>query len=195
MQLKQFADVHSGLVVTRKQALKPEDAVCTYQLLNLKTVTDTGGIDCSELLTFHASEKLADHYFTHTGDIIVRISEPYTAVCITEENAGLLVPSHFVIVRTDADKALPEYVAWQLNRDRIRKKYRLSCAGMLLQIKPSTVAKTEIRLPDLAKQRQIVKLNQLAQAELALLEKQLELKRLYYKNLIEKANRMRGNRI
>ena len=190
MQLKQIADVRSGLVVTRKQAQKPEEAACTYQLLNLKAVTDSGGIDQTALLPFHASETLADHYFTHSGDIIVRISEPYTAVYITEETAGLLVPSHFVIVRTEPDKALSEYVAWYLNRERIRKKNRLSCAGMLLQIKPSTVAETEIKLPDLDKQRQIIELNRLAQAELTLLEKQLAYKQLYYKKLIEKANRM-----
>lgn len=190
MQLKLFADVRSGLVVTRKQAKKPEEAACTYQLLNLKAVTDSGGIDRTALVAFHATEVLADHYFTHIGDIIVRISEPYTAVCITEETAGLLVPSHFVIVRTEPDKALPEYVAWYLNRDRIRKEFRLSCSGFLLQIKPSTVAETEIRLPDLVRQQQVVTLNQLAQAELALLEKQLAVKQRYYKNLIEKAYRM-----
>ena len=111
-------------------------------------------------------------------------------MCITEDTAGLLVPSHFVIVRTEPGKALPEYVAWYLNRDRIRKKFRLSCAGVLLQIKPSTVAETDIRLPDLVKQQQIVKLNRLAQEELALLEKQLDLKRLKYKELIETVNRM-----
>ncbi|MBP0988562.1 MAG: hypothetical protein J6S92_09815, partial [Oscillospiraceae bacterium] len=88
MQLQQFADVRSGLVVTRKQAQKPEETACTYQLLNLKAVTDSGGIDRTALLPFHATEQLADHYFTHAGDIIVRISEPYTAVYITEETAG-----------------------------------------------------------------------------------------------------------
>lgn len=189
MQLNRIADVRSGLVITRKQAPKPEEAVCSYQLLNLKAVTDSG-IDRAALLPFHATEQLADRYLTHSGDIIVRISEPYTAVCITEDTAGLLVPSHFVIVRTEPEKALPEYVAWYLNRDRIRKKFRLSCAGVLLQIKPSTVAETDIRLPDLDKQQQIVKLNRLAQAELALLEKQLDLKRLKYKKLIETVNRM-----
>ena len=189
MQLNKIADVRSGLVITRKQATQPEDAVCTYQLLNLKAVTDSGSIDRAALLPFHATEQLADRYLTHSGDIIVRISEPYTAVCITEDTAGLLVPSHFVIVRTETEKALPEYVAWYLNRDRIRKKFRLSCAGVLLQIKPSTVAETEIKLPDLDKQQQIVKLNQLAQTELALLEKQFALKQLYYKKLIEKANK------
>ena len=40
------------------------------------------------------------------------------------------------------------------------------------------------------KQRQIIKLNLLAHDELSLLEKQLEQKRLYYKKLIEKVNRM-----
>ena len=189
MQLNKIATVRSGLVITRKQATKPEDAVCTYQLLNLKAVNDSG-IDRTALLPFHATEQLADRYLTHSGDIIVRISEPYTAVCITEDTDGLLVPSHFVIVRTEPEKALPEYVAWYLNRDRIRKKFRLNCAGVLLQIKSSTVAETEIKLPDLDTQQQIVKLNRLAQAELALLERQLDLKRLKYKKLIEVVNRM-----
>lgn len=189
MQLKQFADVRSGLVINRKQAIKREEAACTYQLLNLKAVTDSGGIDQNTLLPFYAAEALADRYFTHVGDVIVRTSEPYTAVYITEQTARLLVPSHFVIIRTDTDKALPEYVAWYLNRDRIQKAFRLSCAGILLQIKPSTIAGIEIRLPELDKQRKVVELERLAQAELALLEKQLDLKRLKYKKLIEKVNK------
>ena len=60
MQLNKIATVRSGLVITRKQATKPEDAVCTYQLLNLKAVTDSGGIDRAALLPFHATEQLAD---------------------------------------------------------------------------------------------------------------------------------------
>lgn len=190
MKLKQIADARSGLVITRKQAKRLEDRCCTYPLLNLKAVSDSGNIDRSAMLPFHSTEKLAEHYLTHPNDIIVRISEPYTAVCITEETAGLLVPSHFVIVRVDLYKALPEYITWYLNRDRIAKEFRMSCSGLLLQIKPSTVAETEIRLPDMERQRQIVELHQLALKELSLMERQLEHKRLYYKKLIEKVNRM-----
>ena len=40
-------------------------------------------------------------YLTHTGDVVIRLTAPYTAVLITEQLEGYVIPSSFVVVRTN----------------------------------------------------------------------------------------------
>lgn len=187
MKLTKLANVRTGLVLSRKDA-KEADKSFGYWQLNLKAVADDGTIKINETIPFYASEKLATNYLTQVGDIVVKTSEPYTAVYITEEYAGLVIPSHFVIVRADITKVIPQYLAWYLNKDRIKKAFSMSCAGMLKQIKPTTIAETEIKLPSLERQEQVVELYDISRKEIELYERLLELKKNYYKALISKAN-------
>ena len=189
MELTNLAAVKTGLVLSRKEA-KTTDKSWEYRQLNLKAVNDDGTINIDETIPFYASEELTPNYLTQVGDIVVKTSEPYTAAYITEEYAGLVIPSHFVVVRVDITKALPQYIAWYLNKDRIKKAFRMGCTGMLKQIKPTMVGETEIKLPSLERQRQVVELYNISRQEIVLLERQIRQKEAYYKALINKVNRM-----
>jgi len=189
MKLNELATVKTGLVLSRKEA-KNADRIYEYQQLNLKAVDDNGTINVSDTIPFYASEQLTSNYLTQDGDIIVKTSEPYTAVYITEECAGLVIPSHFVVVRVDISKAIPQYIAWYLNKDRIKKFFRMSCTGILKQIKPTIVGEVEIRLTPFERQRQVVELYDISQKEIQLLETLSRQKEAYYKALINKVNRM-----
>ena len=189
MELTKLAVVKTGLVLSRKEA-KTTDKSWEYRQLNLKAVNDDGTINTDETIPFYASEELSPNYLTQVGNIVVKTSEPYTAVYITEEYANLVIPSHFVVVRVDITKALPQYIAWYLNKDRIKKAFSMSCAGMLKQIKPTMVGETEIKLPSLERQRQVVELYNISRQEIVLLERQIRQKEAYYKALINKVNRM-----
>lgn len=189
MKLNKLATVKTGLVLSRKES-KNADKIYEYQQLNLKAIDDNGTININDTIPFYASEDLTSNYLTQVGDIIVKTSEPYTAVYITQEYAGLVIPSHFVVIKVDTATALPKYIAWYLNKERIKKTFRMSCAGMLKQIKPSTIAKTEIRLPTLERQKEVVELYDISQQEIQLLEKLIKHKKIYYKSLVNKVNRM-----
>lgn len=189
MKLNKIASVRTGLVLHRKESTKIGNG-CEYQQLNLKSVSDNGTINFDDTIKFYAAEKLSNNYLTQSGDVIVKTSDPYTAVYIKEEYAGLVIPSHFVIIRVDESVVLPKYIAWYLNKERIKKDFRMSCTGTLKQIKPSTIAETEIKLPTLERQKQVVDLYDISQSEIKLLEKLLEQKKTYYKSLINKINRM-----
>lgn len=190
MELNKIATVKTGLVLSRKESKGDLDCF-EYRQLNLKAITDNAEINISEVIPFYASEELTSNYLTQVGDVILKTSEPYTAVYITEEYAGLVIPSHFVIIRVDITRVIPQYIAWYLNRDRIKKAFSMSCAGMLKQIKPTTIAETEIKLPNLERQRQVVELYDTSRKEIYLLKKQLKLKETYYKTLINKVNKMK----
>lgn len=190
MELNKIATVKTGLVLSRKES-KDTSERFEYQQLNLKAVADNGTINVNNTIPFYASEKLTSNYLTQEGDIVVKTSEPYTAVYITEEYAGLVIPSHFVVVRVDTSKAIPQYVAWYLNKDRIKKVFSMSCTGMLKQIKPTIIGATEVRLPSLKRQKQVAELYDISSHEIKLLEKLIEQKKQYYKMLINSVNRIK----
>lgn len=189
MKLNEMATVKTGLVLSRKES-KNADKSYEYQQLNLKSVDDNGTININATIPFYASEALTSNYLTQVGDIIVKTSEPYTAVYITQEYAGLVIPSHFVVVRVDTAMVLPQYIAWYLNKEQVKKTFRMSCTGMLKQIKPTIIAETEIKLPTSERQQQVVALYDVSRKEMQLLEKLLREKEIYYKTLINKVNRM-----
>lgn len=187
MKLNEIASVRTGLVLSRKESKNSNDGY-EYRQLNLKSVSDNA-IDLEHTIRFYATEELPNNYLTQTGDVIVKTSDPYTAVYIKEEYAGLVIPSHFVIIRVDENVVLPKFIAWYLNKEQIKKDFRMSCTGTLKQIKPSTIAETEIKLPTLERQKQVVELFDISQSEIELLERLLEQKKTYYKALINKINR------
>lgn len=183
MRLNEFATVRTGLVLSRKES-KLQSESFFYNQLNLKSIEDSGAIILENTIPYYSSEKLTENYLTQVGDVIIKTSEPYTAVYIKEEYAGLVIPSHFVIIRTDKSIALPQFITWYLNKDQIKKSFHMSCSGTLKQIKPKTVAETEIKLPDLEKQKQVVKLYDLSRQEIQLLEKLIIQKETFYKELL-----------
>jgi len=188
MKLNKIASVKTGLVLSRKETKNSSEGY-EYRQLNLKAVSDNA-IELEHTIKFYASEKLSNNYLTQKGDVIVKTSDPYTAIYINEEYTGLVIPSHFVIIRADENLVLPKYIAWYLNKECIKKAFRMSCMGTLKQIKPSTVAETEIRLPTLERQKQVVDLYDISRSEIELLEKLIRQKKIYYKSLINKINRM-----
>lgn len=190
MKLNKIATVKTGLVLSRKES-KDNSEYVEYRQLNLKAISDNATINIAETIPFCASEKLSSNYLTQIGDVIVKTSEPYTAVYITDEYAGFVIPSHFVIIRVDITKALPRYIAWYLNKDRIKKAFSMSCSGLLKQIKPTIIAETEIKLPSLERQQQVVELYDFSRKEIELYEKLIEQKKLYYKSLINNVNRIK----
>lgn len=190
MYLNMIAFVRTGLVLSRKEA-KTSDNSYEYRQLNLKAVADDGTININETVPYYTSEKLPPNYLTQVGDIIVKTSEPYTAAYITKKYTGLVIPSHFVVVRVDTNKALPQYIAWYLNKDRIKRAFRMGCTGMLKQIKPTMIGETEIELPTLKRQQQVVELYDFSRREIELYERLLEQKKIYYKSLINNVNRIK----
>lgn len=183
MKLGSVAQVRSGLVLARKQARERTDY--RYPLLNLKCIHPSGYVDTTLCEMFDSVECLNPEYLTNKGDVVVRLTIPYTAVLITEELAGYVIPSSFVVVRTDRSALLPEYLIWLLNSQKAKKKmYESAVSNMLGAVKPRYFAEYEIEEIPISKQKIIADLNQLAKREAQLLEKLAEEKQKYYDHVI-----------
>lgn len=183
MKLGEIASVRSGLVLSRK--LARENPVQRYRLLNLRSITPEGYIDMNETDVFDAKETLPREYLSQVGDIVIRLSAPYTAVLIDEESEGMVVSSNFVIVRTDPQELLPEFLYWLLNTSEVKHRmFENSSSNMLGAVKPKFFADYEITPLPIPEQQKIAAINALAKAESKLLRQLANAKEQYYKAIL-----------
>ena len=139
---------------------------------------------------FYATEPLRQDYLTQQGDIIIRLSVPYTAILIDTDMTGIVVSSNFVIIRLNKKYMLPEYLLWLLNTPDIKKKiYESSSSNMLSAVRPTFFAELEVLLLSLADQEKIAKLNLLAKQETQLLKNLADEKERYYTAVIDHAQK------
>ena len=183
MKLGEIAFVRSGLVLSRK--LARENPVQRYRLLNLRSITPEGYIDLKEADVFDAKETLPREYLSQVGDIVIRLSAPYTAVLIDEESEGMVVSSNFVIVRTDPQELLPEFLYWLLNTSEVKHRmFENSSSNMLGAVKPKFFADYEITPLPIPEQQKIAAINALAKAESKLLRQLANAKEQYYESIL-----------
>ena len=188
MNLGTVAAIRSGLVLSRK--LSREISSYRYPLLNLRAIHPDGYILPDSLEVFYATELLRQEYLTQQGDIIIRLSIPYTAILIDTDMTGMVVSSNFAIIRLNQKYMLPEYLLWLLNTpDTKRKIYENSSSNMLSAVRPTFFAELEVLLLPLADQEKIAKLNLLAKQEIQLLKKLADEKERYYVAVIEHAQK------
>ena len=183
MKLGEIASVRSGLVLSRK--LARENPAQRYRLLNLRSITPEGYIDLNKTDVFDAKETLPGEYLSQAGDIVIRLSAPYTAVLIDEESEGMVVSSNFVIVRTDPQELLPEFLYWLLNTSEVKHRmFENSSSNMLGAVKPKFFADYEITPLPIPEQQKIAAINALAKAESKLLRQLANAKEQYYEAIL-----------
>lgn len=185
-KLGNMALITTGLVVSRKQAMNDKDVVKNYKMLTLKSFEQDGWINTNELEIFKSYEDLDDKYLTQLGDVIVRLSNPYTAVTISESDEGIVIPSLFAIIRLEKEYILPEYLSIVMNSEVVRKIYTRSSVGSTIQtIKTSVLKDLQILVKPIAIQQKINEVYRLIVKERILLEQLLKQKDLYNKQIIQ----------
>lgn len=183
MKLGNVAQIRSGLVLARKQAR--ERTAYRYPLLNLKCIHPSGYINTDLCEMFDSVECLNPEYLTRKGDVVVRLTIPYTAVLITDDLDGYVIPSSFVVIRSDRSVLLPEYLIWLLNSQKVKKQmYEGAVSNMLGAVKPRYFADFELEEVPISRQMVLADLHRLAKREVQLLEKLAAEKEKYYDHVI-----------
>ena len=178
--------MRSGLVLSRKQAREPSDI--RYPLLNLRSINPGGYIEADQLDVFDAAEYLSPEYLSQIGDVIVRLTAPYTAILVDKVTAGMVISSNFVIIRADRRELLPEYLFWLINTPKVKRSiYENTSSNMLGAIKAKYFSDFEVPSLPIAKQQQIAVMNELVLKETKLLRKLADGKECYYSLLIDRA--------
>ena len=183
------ATIRTGVVTARKKRNESSISSYQYQMLNLKCITTEGYINKEYVENYESALPLKLEYLTQMGDILVRLSAPYTAVLIQDQSAcGLVIPSHFAIIRANSRIVLPEYVYWTLGREKINTQIRQNSSGSTAfgTISSGLIANLPIRLLPIEKQRVLGELLKLSEREQELLYRLAKQKEKYNKELIYK---------
>ena len=164
VSLSELASIRSGLVLSRKRSQEERGEM--YALLTLRSVKKDGELDMSATDRYVSVGVLPNTYQTSVGDVIVRLTWPYSAVLIDEQKAGMLVSSHFVIIRPDRERLNSGYLHWILNRPAMHRRiYENTSANMLNAVRPQFFSELKISLPPMVEQRKIAKLQTLHHRE------------------------------
>lgn len=186
MKLQNLASVRSGLVLSRKQAKEPSEY--RYPLINLRCIQQEGTIQLKEADIYEAKEPLKEEYLSQSGDIIVRLTAPYTAVLIDKTTSGMVVSSNFVVIRVEDKSLLPEYLFWLLNTEKIKRKiYENATSNMLGAVNAKFLADFELAILSVEDQRKIAQFNLMAKRERQLLRMLADEKQKYYVGVLNQA--------
>ncbi len=178
VRLGDVATVRCGLVLSRKQSRTPTDA--KYRLLNLRSINVDGCVEMAMVDEYYAIESLSPDYLSQVGDVIVRLTAPYTAILVDDETAGMVVSSNFVIIRPNPRMLLSGYLAWLLNTRKTKRViFENTSSNMLGAINPRYFACMEVVLPSIDRQFAIADLNSLALKEGRLLRRLADEKKRY----------------
>ena len=188
MKLQEIASVRSGLVLSRKQSKESTDY--RYPLINLRCVQPDGAINLNESDIYGAKEPLKEEYLSRRGDIVVRLTAPYTAVLIDDTTSGMVISSNFVVIRIEDKQLIPEYLFWLLSTPQVRRKiYENATSNMLGAVKAKFLANFEVTLLPVEGQKEIAQLNLLSKREGRLLKELVEEKEKLYSYLLNQAYR------
>lgn len=184
MKLQDLASVRSGLVLSRKQAKEPVGY--PYRSINLRAIQPDASINLSEVDVYQAKEPLKPEYLSQIGDIIVRLTAPYTAVLVDETTEGMVISSNFVVIRIESEKLLPEYLFWLLNTQSVKRDiYENATSNMLGAVNAKFLAEIEIALLPIEEQHKLAQLYLTSRREIRLLRELAEEKERYYAKFLD----------
>ena len=198
MTINDISVVRTGLVTARKKKNDSSLKTYEYRLLNLKCIANEGYIEKTYIEPYELSEELKEDYLTRMGDILVRLSAPYTVVMINQSDlCGIVVPSHFAIIRVDKRYAVPEYVFWSLRRDKNKIIMMQNSSGSTAfgTISSGLISSLPITLLPLQEQKMVGNLMILSEREQELMQKLAIEKKKYNALLLNRIydNMKRGN--
>lgn len=187
LKLGDICLLDSGLILSRKRARNDMEVKRYYKVLSLNNIEPHGDFNENELEPFPSNEILQDHYFTKVGDVLVRLNEPFTSVCIQEHQENVLIPSYFVSIEITDRNYLPEYVSWYLNSNVAKRQFHQAQSGtMTPNINQNVIRNLDIPQIPLTKQKKITTIHQLYLKERRLLKRLIDEKDHYYKAITSK---------
>lgn len=117
IKLKQIAQVHSGL---RKSSFKNKENKYEYKIITLNNENNYK-IDENKLHRINTDKKIDDKYLLDKGDIILKLTPPYTSNIIEFNENNITTTSNYAIIKVNENYS-PEIINFYLNSEYIKKQ-------------------------------------------------------------------------
>ena len=174
MKIKEIAKIQIGYQSRGRITPDPKG---THQVIQIKDINPENRLDPSDLFRV-TPQGAVNRYLVDKGDVLFQFKgKGNPAIPITEHLEDTIATSYFYILKIEADKVLPEYLAWYINQTP-GQVFIQSCArgsGMLMIPKKDFV-ELDLDIPPMETQKIIVRLDNLQRKEGRLL-RELEIKR------------------
>jgi len=127
MRLEDVASVIAGQIMTR---VTDEFVVGeTVKVLVPKSIVD-GIIVKEDLGEAILSKEIDEDKYTKEGDVVIKLSTPYDAAYVTEQDAGLVIPSFCATIRIEKENVLnAKYLSAFLNTSYVRNQLTAKVVG------------------------------------------------------------------
>ena len=150
-RLEDIAEISVGQIMTRVSTDKvDEEAIKSVKVLVPKSIS--GGVIIKEDLgEANLSKEIDADKYTKAGDVVIKLSTPYDAAYVTEEFAGIAIPSFCAAIRVKDNKMDLKYLSAFLNSTYVRE---LLLSKVLGAVRPM-IKITDIRaieIPDVSEE-------------------------------------------
>lgn len=132
MKLTEYKGVEfiGGQITSRIEANEKKGEIATDKILVVPPKAIAGGrIVHENLYELSIKGKVDEKKITKAGDIVVKLSTPYDAAYITEEDEGLLITSFCIIVRIKNKNILPQFLTTFFNSDVYLDQVKMLVSG------------------------------------------------------------------
>lgn len=131
MRLEEIASVTVGQIMTRVAADRDSgnSVADTVKVLVPKAIS-SGVIIKEDLGDAELTKVIDEEKFTQAGDVVIKLSTPYDAAYVTEEYAGIAIPSFCAVIRiTDENEMDATYLSAFLNSSYVRDQLTEKVVG------------------------------------------------------------------
>ena len=179
-KLDAIADIRMGVNLRGRDATRAvESGSC--RLVRIGDVSQDGTWINADFARIEPAERIREELFLRSGDVLFpNRGTRTTAIAFRLEVSRALAGAQFFVLRPDAAKVVPEYLAWYLRSEESARHFEERRKGTYVQIvQRSDLAEMELPLPPLDVQQRIVKVAALAVEERVLSERVAALRAKY----------------
>jgi hypothetical protein len=187
--LAELCSIQLGHTARGRLEVADADGVRAIQLRDIRPL---GGL-ANEHVARYNMEKIPERYWARPGDVLFRSrGDKNTATALGgafQHPAVVVMP--LIILKPNAKQVDPAYLAWSINQPAAQRHFDECARGTGMRMIPvGCLSGLEIPLPDLATQRLIAEVDQLAERERELAVRLAESRQLLTAfALQERANR------
>jgi len=186
INLKDAAEITSGLVINRFTRQKKSSFLnkpLKYYQITIKSVQDNK-INLELLEEFESSKKIDERYLLKKGDVLMKLTPPYSAAMVDFHRENIVFPQNFAVLRTK-ENFDPEYLSHILNSKNIQiQLQRLVEGGTLPIVKISSLKEVKINPVPLNLQYKYGKLFSLLFKRRELKKRNIELEDLLVEDIL-----------
>ena len=148
-------NITGGQITSRIEAKLDSNKIGEIKVLTPKAIQN-GSVNHKDLGLLNISQEADSKKVTKLGDIVIKLSTPYDACIIKEEDEGLLVPSFCAIINNVPDYISKDYLLAFLNSKVYQNQIKNLLIGQNLPILSiGQIKKVELPLPSIDIQEDI----------------------------------------